>query len=81
MDELTKLKLKKKRASEKDEKYFFDTNTQLVSKPIYLDRRTETDKTFQNLEDCGSYDFSGSFIHSGVSDCNQEVIITVCLYG
>ena len=71
MDELTKLKLEKKNAAEKDEKYF-DTNTQLVSKPIYLDRKTETDKTFQNLEDCGSYDFSGNFIHSGVSDCNQS---------
>lgn len=71
MDELTKLKLKKKKVAEKDEKYF-DTNTQLVGEPIYLDRKTETDKTFQNLEDCGSYDFSGNFIHSGVSDCNQS---------
>tara|TARA_B110000444_G_scaffold254412_1_gene286909 strand:- start:255 stop:2963 length:2709 start_codon:yes stop_codon:yes gene_type:complete len=71
MDELTKLKLEKKNAAEKDEKYF-DTNTQLVSKPIYLDRKTETDKTFQNLEDCGTYDFSGNFTHSGVSDCNQS---------
>lgn len=70
MDELTELELKKKKATEKDEKYF-DTNTQLVSNPIYLDRKTETDKTFQNLEDCGSYDFNGNFIND-VSDCNKS---------
>ena len=61
MDELTKLETKKKKATEKDEKYF-DTNTQLVTKPIYLDRITDSSQKFQNLEDCVS----------GIADCNQS---------
>tara|TARA_Y100000816_G_C26103974_1_gene585969 strand:- start:294 stop:2996 length:2703 start_codon:yes stop_codon:yes gene_type:complete len=71
MDELTIMETKKKKADEENRKYF-STNTQLVNKPIYLDRKTETDKSFQNLDDCGTYDFSGNFIHSGVADCNQS---------
>jgi len=67
--ELTKLETKNKKAEEKDKKYF-NTNTTLISDPVYLDRETATDKKFQDLEDC----------IKGVKDCNRSYNYAISLW-
>ena len=67
--ELTKLETKNKKAEEKDKKYF-NTNTTLISDPVYLDRETATDKKFQDLEDC----------IKDVKDCNRSYNYAISLW-